>query len=83
MAAKEARKFYVARALESVSSLNDVLDELEEQEVRRCLLLESQTRRRRSIIMILARRAVKLNKQRFLEQLAGEIDAPYILKDSE
>lgn len=77
------RKYHVGRALESVAALNDVLHELTEKEVRHCLDLEAQSQRRKSIISILARRAARFNKQRFLKQLAEIYDAPYIVEDSE
>lgn len=77
------RKFYVARALESVAALNDVLHDLTELEVMQCIKLEAETQRRKSILVTLSRRAARFNKQRFLKQLSEKFHAPCIIEDSE
>jgi hypothetical protein len=83
MAQPPIRKFYVGRALESVAALNDVLHDLTEHEVLHCITIEAESQRRKSMIVTLARRAARFNKQRFLKQLSEKFHAPYIVKDSE
>jgi hypothetical protein len=59
---EEIRDWYVSEVLKSVVRLNELLLELTEDEVLAALLLESQTRRRRSITDRLISRAVRLNE---------------------
>lgn len=56
------RNWYVKRALESSSALLEVLPELTADEVLAAIDLESQTRRRRTVVDRLISRAVRLNE---------------------
>ena len=69
MAVLETRKWHVDEALRSVGSLNNILFELTEAEVLKCLDLESQTARRKSIIDRLISRAVRLNELNYVTSL--------------
>ena len=69
MAAKEIRKWYIDQALHSVSRLNGCLFELTEEEVLKCLELESAAARRASIIDRLISRAVRLNELKYSQSL--------------
>jgi len=72
MAAKEIRQWYISEALLSVSRLNDVLNEMTEAEIMKCLDLESSAARRKSIIDRLISRAVRLNEVRYAQTLRGK-----------
>jgi hypothetical protein len=65
----EPRDWYVTEALQSVARLNDILSEMTEAEVLKCLDLESQTSRRISIIDRLISRAVRLNELTYVATL--------------
>lgn len=65
----EIRKWHVDRALHSVRSLFDVIDEMTLDEVLAALELESASRRRRAIMTRLVGKAARLNEQQFLKQL--------------
>ena len=65
----QVRDWYVGQALESYARLNEVLGELTEDEVFAALELESQTRRRRSIVDRLISRAIRLNEITYATQL--------------
>ena len=69
MAVLETRKWYVDEALRSVGRLNEVLPDMTEAEVLKCLDLESQTARRKSIIDRLISRAVRLNELTYVTSL--------------
>jgi hypothetical protein len=77
------RKFMVARALESAATLNEILHQLTMKEIMKALDLEADSQRRRSIISTLARRAARLQRQEFIQQLSEKYDAPFIVEDSE
>ena len=72
------RDWYVSRALESVESLHDVLSELTADEVIAALELESQSRRRRSIVDRLISKATRLNELMYANALKEKYrwDAP-------
>lgn len=76
-------KFNVGRALESAAALNEVLHQLTMEEVMTALGLEAASQRRRTIISTLARRAARLHRRVFIQQLSEKYDAPYIVEDSE
>jgi len=74
----KVRDWYVGQALDSVVKLNEVLGELTEDEVLAALRLESQSRRRRSIMDRLISRAVRLNEIKYSSQLKMEFyHGPY------
>lgn len=77
------RKFMVARALDSAAALNEILHQLTMKEIMKALDLEAASQRRRSIISTLARRAARLYRQEFIQQLSEKYDAPFIVEDSE
>ncbi len=83
MARSPIRKFHTGRALESVSALVGILHELTEEEVHHCLRIEAGAQRRKAVIQMLVRRAVRFNRQRFLKQLMEKYDVPHILEDPE
>ena len=59
------RSWYVTQALASAQGLRDTLQELTEDEVIAALELESQSRRRRSIVDRLIKRATRLNEVKY------------------
>lgn len=63
------RKWHLAQAVHSYTTLLEVLNELTEEEVRAALDLESRTLRRRSLIDRLISRAVRLNEINYSRQL--------------
>lgn len=63
------REWYVGQALSSFQRLSEVLLELTEDEVIAALELESQSRRRRSIMDRLMSRAARLNEVRYVQSL--------------
>jgi regulator of replication initiation timing len=63
------RKWHLAQAVDSFTTLKTVLNELTEEEVHAALDLESSTLRRRSLIDRLISRAVRLNEINFSRQL--------------
>ena len=65
----EIRKWQVKQALQSAVLLAETLSSLTEKEVHYCLDLESETRRRKSLIECLINRAARFNKQRYIETL--------------
>jgi hypothetical protein len=65
----KVRDWYVNQALESVVRLNEILSELTEDEVIAALRLESQSRRRRSIVDRLISRAVRLRELTYVNYL--------------
>lgn len=75
------RKFQVSRALESVVALAEVMDDLTEEEVLHCLEVESSSQRRKAIIDALIRRAVKFNKQRYVQQLKEKYSVPSVIEN--
>lgn len=77
------REWHVKRALESVTALAEVADELTEDEALFCLDLETKTRRRKSIVDVLMRLAVKLRRRAYIEHLETHYHAAYPVTDSE
>jgi hypothetical protein len=63
------RQWHVKLALESMTSLMGVVNELTHDEAIYCLNLESRTQRRRSIVNVLIARAVKMLKLSYMQQL--------------
>lgn len=63
------RKWHLAQAVDSYTTLKTVLNELTEEEVHAALDLESRTLRRRSLIDRLISRAVRLNEINYASQL--------------
>lgn len=63
------RTWYVAQALGSFRTLSDVLGELTEEEVLRCLHVEAGSSRRRSVIDRLISRAARINELNYTRQL--------------
>ena len=63
------RDWYVGQALQSVARLNKVLPELTTEEVDACLQLESASLRRRSIVLRLIGRRVRLNELAYSQEL--------------
>lgn len=59
----------VDQALLSFHSLNNIVGELTEEEVFKCLELETASRRRKSIINRLISRAVRINELRYSTSL--------------
>ena len=74
---QKVREWYVNQALLSVSTLNQVLGELTVGEIMACLDLESQSDRRKSIIVRLIKRAVKLNEIEYAVQLQERYAAAF------
>jgi len=70
------RSWYVDQALESVVRLNEVLSDLTEEEVLKCLSLESQSARRKSIVDRLISRAARLNELQYVSDLSKKYRAP-------
>lgn len=66
---KKIRGWYVSQVLDSFVRLTELLSELTEDEVLAALHLESQSRRRRSIMDRLVSRAVRLNELKYAETL--------------
>lgn len=69
------RKWHLARAVDSFSSLCEVLDELTLEEVLTALDLESRSNRRRSLIDRLISRAVRLNEVKYKADLVKKYGA--------
>jgi hypothetical protein len=69
------REWFINQALLSVSSLNAILPELTAVEIDACLDLESQSTRRKSIVVRLIARAVKLNAAEFALKLQSKYAA--------
>lgn len=63
------RKWHLAQAVDSFSSLAGVLDELTLEEILAALDLESRSNRRRSLIDRLISRAVRLNEVKYKADL--------------
>lgn len=70
------RDWYVGQALESLECLLDVLQELTADEVIAALDLESQSRRRRSIMNRLISRAIRLNEISYSTSLKEKYKCP-------
>lgn len=62
-------KWRVSVALVSVRSLMSVINDMSEKEVLSALTLESESRRRQSILRRLFGRAARLNEQQYVNQL--------------
>lgn len=60
------RDAYVLAALTSIRKLRELLPELSEEEIETCLCLESESRRRTSVLTELVQRLVDLNRQFFI-----------------
>ena len=69
------RQWHISQALASVASLNKILLELTAEEVIRCLDLESQSTRRKSVIDRLMSRSVRLNELQYASQLQHKYSA--------
>lgn len=69
MADAENRSWYINQALQSVGRLNAVLNDMTEDEILKCLDLESASARRKSIIDRLISRAVRLNEVKYSQSL--------------
>lgn len=69
---KQVRDWYVSEALSSMMRLNELLLELTEDEVIAALTLESQSRRRRSIVDRLISRAVRMNEVNYSTTLRNK-----------
>ncbi len=63
------RKWHLAQAVDSFTTLKAVVNELTEEEVLAALDLESRAARRRSLIDRLISRAVRLNEINYASQL--------------
>lgn len=61
----EVRVWHLSEALTSFRRLNQIIKELTEEEVRKALSLESEGRRRKSIITTLEARLKHLHKEKF------------------
>lgn len=79
---KKVRDWYLAQALESFASLNRVLTELTEDEVFAALELESQSRRRRSIMNRLISRATRLNEIVYSNSLKEKFNVTCTIQSS-
>lgn len=75
------RQWFIGEALNSFSSLNRVLLQLTEDEVLRCLELESSTLRRRTIIDRLISRAVRMRELSYTRQLKEKFHGTPSLED--
>lgn len=64
-----SRKWYIDEALHSFSRLLRVLPQMTEEEVLEALQLESESRRRKSIIDRLIGRAARINEINYVNQL--------------
>ncbi|WP_018609537.1 hypothetical protein [Uliginosibacterium gangwonense] len=63
------REWYMQLALQSYRKLVGVIGELTEEEVLAALSLEKSSRRRKSIIDALTRKAAEFNRQTYLTSL--------------
>jgi hypothetical protein len=66
------RKWYIDEALHSFSRLLKVLPQMSGEEVVEALRLESETRRRKSIMIRLIGRAARINELAYVAQLKKE-----------
>jgi len=77
------RRWYAVRALESAALLAATIDQLSEKEVLHCLSLEAASRRRKTLLTALIRRAARFNKARYINYLKEKYNVPYLIEDSE
>ena len=63
------RQWHIAKALKSVRSLDEIIDELTEDELLHILELESGSARRPSVVNRVFKKAVDLNRQTYLANL--------------
>ncbi len=63
------RQWHIAKAMKSVRSLDEVLDELTEEEILHVLEIEIGGNRRSSVICRLIQKAVDLNRQNYIAKL--------------
>lgn len=67
--AAQLRKWYVDEALHSFSRLMAVINRMTQEEVLEALKLESETRRRPSIMTRLIGKSARLNELQYVDQL--------------
>ncbi len=76
-------KWKIDQALSSFHQLADIVGELTEEEVFKCLELEAATRRRKTMINRLISRAVRINEIRYSNQLKGKYHGTSTIESSE
>jgi len=80
---EKIRKWHIHRALESAVLLAEMMPQLTEKEVHHCLTLEAGTRRRKTLVEALIRRAARFNKKAYINNLRKAHHVAYPVEDSE
>ena len=70
------RQWHIAKAMKSVRSLDEVIDELTEEEIFHIVEVEVGGNRRPSVVNRLLHKAVELNRQTYLAKLKEKFKWP-------